>query len=920
MAVKKYGVTLAPGVQVVEKEGAPVYQPAALGGTVVMGPFSRGAVSTAAAPKINKCPTYRVFNRKMGGRLAGYLTPDAAQDFWEYGGGAGYLYAIRLTDGTEEKAELTVYSRHWGTGFYSPESEKDNQSQIKIPLLKIKAKNGGRWGGRKRLLSAEAASSGSITATTLTTGITMLENEYAGATLTFAGITGKSYEVVSNTTAGVITVKSGVSMTQDYTDSGTSSLRYQLDLANKTLKTGGREALSVKFGPGVQDAANNFSMLVKVDGQIVAKLDDLSMDPTSDYYIANVVSGLDALESNDEIEIEDLISSSGYAYSADLRPANFYAMPKTVTATRATFVPGFVKSVSDTTNIKIVKIEGTSVRAVPHRLTFTWVSASNYYTVAATETANGQALKNLSNFSVGNGAQYAKEWDPGALPTVKVTVDHPSEPANGETFVIDVVPVESLMVGGEIYPDAKGSTVSKLLVSAISTDGSNYVDITTGDLSTLGLTPAQASVTCSNAGTYNIGSGSSDAMKISIDGRASITVTLTSGSARTAAQIVTDINAAFDATFGSGVLNPASVVDNKVKLASTWYEGGGAGSSVKIETVSNNAYTVLGFTVGTTYGTDGKEMMISYDQELSGGHDGGAPADAKYLDAMSVDSSPLNQLAGLGAGQLTLLTPDKTSTTVQQRGQAFASERAYQYLAMIPAATTSEQGAVDYVQSTLGYGNHSAVFFPSYTYVRDPDKEGPLKLVPVTGAIAGLMAAKARANGHYSEPPAGLGAKLVKTVSLPTGDSPLNLELLAPARINGLKRTGGNWVVWGSSALSENAQALQDWSVRCQLNHYIRWALDNLDWILFRLNDPELWLEAQVFIETFFLGEWKNGKGPLLGNEPKKAFSVKIDEENNPPSSVEAGDINAEIQLSLKKVVRRVIVSLSRDGVNEANA
>lgn len=918
--VKSFGVVNAPGTQVIEKPGAAVLQPSALGGSVFMGPFTRGMVSTFASPKLNRCPTKRTFDRKMGGRLAGYVTPDAVQDFFEYGSGAGAVYAVRLTDGTEEQSEVILYSRHWGTARLAPESSKDNQSQVKYQVLKIKAKNGGRWGGRKRIYSGAYSISGDLTATTLTTGVTMLENEWAGAELSFVGITGKTYEVVSNTTAGVLTVRSSSDMAADYAAASASSKVFKLSLGNLSLTTGGRQALAVKVVPALVDPDNNFGLHIIVDNQIVARYDDVSMDPSSEFYISTLVSARNASDNNDEIEVEDLAASLGFQYVPDLRPANFYAMPKTVAATRATFLPGTVKSISDS-GIRIASIGGTSVPAVPHRLTFTWNSSTNLYTVVATEIANGVKIANLADFSVGNGAQYNQTWTPGAtVPSVTLTLDHDTEPANGATIVIDVLPVDATMVDGEIYPAAKTSTVSSLRVTGVSSDGSNYLDITSGDLTALGLGPAQASVTGSAAETFAITSGVNDKLKFSIDGRTSVTVTLTAGGTQAASDIVTDINDAFDAIFGAGVLNPASeTADNKVKLTSAWYEGGGPGSSIAIETVANDAYTALGFTVGTTRGTAGREMAVSYRQECTGGHDGGAPADAKYLDAMDNAQTPLKVLDGQAAGVLMVATPDKTSTAVQQRAQAFCETKNHVYFVQVPSGTVTEQGAIDYITGTVGYGDHSVTLFPSYGYVRDPDKSGPLKLVSLSGALFGLMAKFAQANQMYAAPPAGVEAKLHRVVSLPTGDEPVNLELLTPKKINGLKKRGAGWVVWGMQALATSSTAVREWSNRMQLSHYEHWLLDNLDWVIFRLNDPDLWYQVQSELTTYFTTEWRGGKGPLFGDSPEKAFQIKIDEELNTAATIAQNELLAEINLVLKHPVQKFQIGLSRDAVSEVS-
>ena len=117
---------------------------------------------------------------------------------------------------------------------------------------------------------------------------------------------------------------------------------------------------------------------------------------------------------------------------------------------------------------------------------------------------------------------------------------------------------------------------------------------------TLNTTAGSASsVTGSNSENFTIAEDSSDTVKIAVNNGPSQTVTLTAGS-RTAAQIATDIN-------NSTVDIAASDSSGKVKL-----ETGEKSSEAKIEieSVSNDAYTVLGFSAGSTRGSGGSKYGL----------------------------------------------------------------------------------------------------------------------------------------------------------------------------------------------------------------------------------------------------------------------------------------------------------------------
>ena len=114
------------------------------------------------------------------------------------------------------------------------------------------------------------------------------------------------------------------------------------------------------------------------------------------------------------------------------------------------------------------------------------------------------------------------------------------------------------------------------------------------------LAPTKGAVTGSNAGSFTVTSGSNDTLQIKVDGGISQTVTLTSGT-RTTAAIVSDIN-------NNTTMLVASVSSSdQVTLTSNSY---GVQSGIEIEAVSNDAYTLLGFSAGTSNGTNSPHIGL----------------------------------------------------------------------------------------------------------------------------------------------------------------------------------------------------------------------------------------------------------------------------------------------------------------------
>lgn len=152
----------------------------------------------------------------------------------------------------------------------------------------------------------------------------------------------------------------------------------------------------------------------------------------------------------------------------------------------------------------------------------------------------------------------------------------------------------------QLPPNVAAKIVGSLSEPFDITTGSNdglMLAFDGGSASGVTLTPSTAATSASVLGTvaetFNVQTGVNDSLKIAIDGGAPLTFTLTAGAARTALQVASDINTGLGATI-------ATVSSGKILLTSTTT---GASSEINIETVANDAYTLLGFTVSDNTGT-----------------------------------------------------------------------------------------------------------------------------------------------------------------------------------------------------------------------------------------------------------------------------------------------------------------------------
>lgn len=304
MAVRKFGPTRGAGTRIEEQEGEKTITPGALGFSGYAGLFEKGPPGELVV-----VTSKTLALKKFGAIISDGQAPDAMLDYFELANGAGGLCLVRVTDGNEVQAEMTLYSRV-AAGL--------------VPMGKVKAKNGGRWGGKAHLAAGEVDTLGTdVTETTLQLP-TSMATDYAtdalkGGILELVGVPNKQYQIVGNTAAGLVTVASDSTMATDLGVSTEAGFYIALENDGK--------AVAIRIADGEENPDSEFSMEVFVDGNSVNKYGNLHTDPTHPRYWVNVINNDGG---NDEIEAEDLWTG---AHTAAVRPANHYGSIASLTET-----------------------------------------------------------------------------------------------------------------------------------------------------------------------------------------------------------------------------------------------------------------------------------------------------------------------------------------------------------------------------------------------------------------------------------------------------------------------------------------------------------------------------------------------------------------------------------------------------------
>jgi Phage tail sheath protein FI len=213
---------------------------------------------------------------------------------------------------------------------------------------------------------------------------------------------------------------------------------------------------------------------------------------------------------------------------------------------------------------------------------------------------------------------------------------------------------------------------------------------------------------------------------------------------------------------------------------------------------------------------------------------------------------------------------------------------------------------------------YAALYYP-WVKVIDPRVPGAVRALPPSGHVLGQYALFDGETGVHRAP-ANRALRWIQDLSLHTSFG--QQEVFNPIGINVLRSEGSRGIrVMGARTLSSDP----DWryvNVR-RLLISIRRAIDVISqWVVFEPNDEHTRNKFQVALASYLETLWS--RGALVGATREAAFFVKCDEENNPASQRDQGQLLAEIGVAPTKpyefVVVRVGVQDNELTFSESNA
>ena len=195
-------------------------------------------------------------------------------------------------------------------------------------------------------------------------------------------------------------------------------------------------------------------------------------------------------------------------------------------------------------------------------------------------------------------------------------------------------------------------------------------------------------------------------------------------------------------------------------------------------------------------------------------------------------------------------------------------------------------------------------YYP-FVNVPDPLNSGALREVTPVGHVMGVLARIAQERGIWKAP-AGTECTLKGVVSVA---EPVDVGALRKGRVNAIiYKPNYGVVIWGAltQAFNNDMAYVTDVLLDC----YIKSAIDTaLQPAVFEPNNSALWIRVKADIESILDTLWR--AGGLAGSEASQAYYVKCDEELNPESVRDAGELRVEVGYARNRPAEFIIVKVA---------
>jgi phage tail sheath protein FI len=209
------------------------------------------------------------------------------------------------------------------------------------------------------------------------------------------------------------------------------------------------------------------------------------------------------------------------------------------------------------------------------------------------------------------------------------------------------------------------------------------------------------------------------------------------------------------------------------------------------------------------------------------------------------------------------------------------------------------QEAVDWFRYDLKRLSKWAALYWPWVRVSDPLSNNRPLTMPPMAHIAGVFARTDNTRNVGKSPGGTVDGALRFLLGLEYESVQAERDLVYPNKINPLissPQTG--LAVWGVRTISPTSE----WryiNARRLFMFLEKSVFEATHWIVFENNGPGLWTRIKAQVEGFLKSLYNENY--FAGNSPAQAFFVIVDETNNPPESIDAGQVIIDVGVAPNK-------------------
>ena len=213
----------------------------------------------------------------------------------------------------------------------------------------------------------------------------------------------------------------------------------------------------------------------------------------------------------------------------------------------------------------------------------------------------------------------------------------------------------------------------------------------------------------------------------------------------------------------------------------------------------------------------------------------------------------------------------------------------------VPQGSTAQE-AVDFFRFDIQQFSRFAALYWPWVRVADPLANNRPTVFPPLGHIAGVYARTDQTRNVGKAPGGTIDGALSFLVDLETEPTQGERDVVYPNRVNPLISSPATGLaVWGVRTIAQESE----WRYinARRLFMFVERSIYNATfWIVFENNGPALWARIKAQVQGFLNGLFNDGL--FAGSTPAEAFFVIVDDTNNSPESIEAGQVIIDVGIA----------------------